>query len=282
MNYRHAYHAGNHADVLKHVVLARVIERLKKKDKPFRVIDAHGGIGAYDLSGAEAGKTREWEGGIGRMAEAFAADVESLLAPYRQAIAALNGGGGLARYPGSPWIAAHLMRSGDRLIANELHPDDKALLETCFRHDRRVSVTGVDAGVSIKANLPPPERRGLVLIDPPYEQKNEAARAVAMLAEGLRRFATGCFMLWYPVKADGLADGLGDAVERLGVPGTLKVELRVREAFDEGGLAGSGLAIVNPPWQLDRDLEILLPALARRLGLGNWGQGSVSWLPPPN
>ena len=282
MNYRHAYHAGNHADVLKHVVLARVIERLKKKDKPFRVIDAHGGIGAYDLSGAEAGKTREWEGGIGRMAEAFAADVESLLAPYRQAIAALNGGGGLARYPGSPWIAAHLMRGGDRLIANELHPDDKALLETCFRHDRRVSVTGVDAGVSIKANLPPPERRGLVLIDPPYEQKNEAARAVAMLAEGLRRFATGCFMLWYPVKADGLADGLGDAVERLGVPGTLKVELRVREAFGEGGLAGSGLVIVNPPWQLDRDLEILLPALARRLGLGNWGQGSVCWLLPPN
>ena len=282
MNYRHAYHAGNHGDVLKHVVLALVIERLKKKDKPFRVVDAHGGIGTYDLSGIEAGKTREWEAGIGRMAEAFAADVEALLAPYRQAIAALNGGGGLARYPGSPWIAAHLMRGGDRLIANELHPDDKALLETCFRHDRRVSVTGVDAGVSIKANLPPPERRGLVLIDPPYEQKDEAVRAVGMLAEGLKRFATGCFVLWYPVKADGLAAWLCSAVQALGVPGTLNVEMRVREAFGEGGLAGSGLVIVNPPWRLDRDLEILLPALARRLGLGSWGQGSACWLLPPN
>jgi 23S rRNA (adenine2030-N6)-methyltransferase len=282
MNYRHAYHAGNHADVLKHVVLARVLEHLKKKkNKSFRVIDAHGGAGVYDLQGTEAGKTNEWQGGIGKMLAPFEADIEALLAPYRQTIAALNPAGGLARYPGSPWFAARLMRQKDRMIANELHPVDRVLLEACFRHDRRVKVTGVDAGTCIKASLPPPERRGIVLIDPAYEQADEGSRAVHMLAQGLKRFATGCFMLWYPVKADGLADGLCDAAQALAVPGTLRCELRVRESFREGGLAGSGLVIINPPWGLVGELALLLPALAQRLGLGNWGQGTVSWLLPP-
>ncbi len=281
MNYRHAYHAGNHADVVKHVVLTRIIEQLKKKDKPFRIVDAHAGIGVYGLDGVEAGKTREWEGGIGRMAEPFSADVEALLAPYRRVIATLNPEGSVTRYPGSPWIAAALMRGTDRMNANELHPEDKMLLEACFRHDRRVTVSGLDAEISIKASLPPVERRGLVLIDPPYEERDEAERAVRSLAQGLRRFATGCFMLWYPVKADGLAERLSDAVKALGAAGTLKVEMRVREAFKEGGLAGSGLVVVNPPWQLELELQAILPALANRLGLGDWGQASVDWLLPP-
>ncbi len=281
MNYRHAYHAGNHADVLKHTVLARVLVHLKKKDKPFRVIDAHAGTGIYDLSGIEAGKTGEWHTGIGKMAEAFAADIEALLAPYREIVAALNPKGSLIRYPGSPWIAAKLMRNTDRLIANELHPDDKILLENYFRHDRRVRVTGVGAEVCLKANLPPVERRGLTLIDPPYEKADEAERALRMLEQGFKRFAIGCFMLWYPLKADGIAEKLCDGVKALGVPATLKCELRVKEVFKEGGLAGSGLVIVNPPWTLDKELAALLPALAQRLGLGNWGQGTVSWLLPP-
>ncbi|MBC8035987.1 MAG: 23S rRNA (adenine(2030)-N(6))-methyltransferase RlmJ [Rhizobiales bacterium] len=281
MNYRHAYHAGNHADVLKHVILARVLAHLKKKEKPFHVIDAHAGTGVYALDGVEAGKTGEWQGGIGKMADPFADDVETLLMPYREGITALNPGGRLIRYPGSPWIAARLMGDGGRMVANELHPVDKDLLVECFRHDARVRVTGVDAEMCIKANLPPPERRGLVLIDPPYEQQDEADRAVRMLAQGLKRFATGCFMLWYPLKADGLADRLCDAAQALAVPGTLRCELRVRESFREGGLAGSGLVIVNPPWKLDNDLALVMPALAQRLGLGNWGQGTVSWLLPP-
>ncbi len=282
MNYRHAYHAGNHADVLKHAVLVRVLVCLKKKDKPFRVIDAHGGVGVYNLDGIEAGKTSEWQDGIGKMAEPFATDIEALLAPYRETIAGLNPGGGLARYPGSPWIAARLMRDTDRMVANELHPEDRVLLETCFRHDPRVRVTGVDAEICIKANSPPPERRGLVLIDPPYEQTDEADRAVRMLAEGIRRFATGCFILWYPLKADGLAEKLCEGVKALAVSGTLHCEMRVKEPFREGGLAGSGLLIVNPPWRLDSELALLVPALAQRLGLGNWGQGTVSRLLPPN
>lgn len=281
MNYRHAYHAGNHADVLKHVVLARVIEHMKKKDKPFRVIDAHAGIGLYDLGGIEAGKTGEWEGGIGRLADAFAPEIEELLAPYRQVIAALNQQGGVRLYPGSPELALRLMREDDRMIANELHPEDAMALERHFIRDGRVEVTSMDAETCLKARLPPPERRGVILIDPPYEARNEAEKAARMLAHGLRRFAQGVYLLWYPVKADQTAEAVVAAVKALGVAGTLMVELRVREAFAAGGLAGSGLVIVNAPWKLDEELGVLVPALADRLGLGPWGEASVGWVNAP-
>jgi 23S rRNA (adenine2030-N6)-methyltransferase len=281
MNYRHAYHAGNHADVLKHVVLARVMEAMKRKDKPFRVIDAHAGIGIYDLGGIEAGKTGEWEGGIGKLAEPFTAEIEALLAPYRQVIAAMNPQGGVRLYPGSPELALRLMREGDRMLANELHPEDAVALERHFIRDARVEITSMDAETCLKARLPPPERRGVILIDPPYEAKTEAEKAVRMLGHGLRRFARGVFVLWYPLKADRTAETVVSGVAAMGVPGTLKVELQVREAFTGGGLAGSGLVIVNAPWKLDEELRLLVPALASRLGLGSWGRGSVEWLVGP-
>lgn len=281
MNYRHAYHAGNHADVLKHVVLCRVVEYLKRKDKPFRAIDAHGGIGLYRLDGIEAGKTLEWQGGIGRMKEPFGADVEELLTPYRQILRELNGEGEPVCYPGSPMLIAMLMRQDDKLIANELHPKDRKALAACFADDRRVTVTERDALTIIKAQLPPPERRGLILIDPPYELKNETEQALKMLREGLKRFASGTFMLWYPLKADDVAERIKQGAAALGVPGILMCELRVREAFKGGGLAGSGLVIVNPPHVLYGELQMLMPALAARLGIGSWGQGSVEWLLPP-
>jgi 23S rRNA (adenine2030-N6)-methyltransferase len=281
MNYRHAYHAGNHADVLKHAVLARVIEHMKKKDKPFRIIDAHAGTGLYDLGGTEAGKTGEWEGGIGRLAEPLAAEAEALLAPYRAVIAALNPQGGVRLYPGSPELALRLMRDSDRMIANELHPEDAMALERHFIRDGRVDVTSMDAETCLKSRLPPPERRGVILIDPPYEVKNEAEKALRMLAHGLRRFAKGVYLLWYPVKADQTAETIPAAVKEMGVPSTLKVELRVRETFAAGGLAGSGLVIVNAPWKLDEELRVLVPALAERLGLGEWGRGTVEWLVAP-
>lgn len=281
MNYRHAYHAGNHADVLKHIVLARVIEHMKKKDKPFRMIDAHAGIGVYDLQGIEAGKTGEWETGIGKMAEAFSAEVEALIAPYREAIAKLNPHGGPARYPGSPDLGLSLMRDHDRMIANELHPEDAMTLTRNLGWDERVKVTELDAETCIKANLPPPERRGVILIDPPYEVKNEAERAIRMLRHGLRRFAQGVFVLWYPVKAGGMEEALAAEVEAMGVASSLRVELRVREVFDAGGLAGSGLMILNAPWKLDEELRVIVPALAERLGLGEWGRGTVEWVVPP-
>ena len=281
MNYRHAYHAGNHADVLKHTVLTRVIEHMKKKDKPFRIIDAHAGVGLYDLSGIEAGKTGEWEGGIGKMLGAFTPEVEKLIAPYRSVIDELNSGGIMSTYPGSPEIALRLMRAGDSLIANELHPDDAMTLERHVTGDRRVKVTTLDALICIKANLPPPERRGVILIDPPYEAKDETERALRMLVHGLRRFAQGVFVLWYPLKADTTAEVLAAETRMLGVAATLKVEMRVREGFAAGGLAGSGLLILNTPWMLDQDLALIVPALAARLGLGNWGHATVEWLVPP-
>jgi 23S rRNA (adenine2030-N6)-methyltransferase len=276
MNYRHAYHAGNHADILKHTVLALVLQHLRKKEKPFRVIDAHAGIAKYDLTGLEASKTGEWRTGIGKMADPFTPEVEALLKPWRSAVTAAS-----PFYPGSPGLIAHLLRPQDRLIANELHPEDHARLAEFFATDHRVKVTSLDAQVCVKANLPPPERRGLVLLDPPYEERDEAETVVRALAQGHRRFATGIFVLWYPLKADGLAERLCDQVAALGLVGTLKAQLQIRESFREGGLAGSGLLIVNPPWQLDEELHVLVPALARRLGLGNWGQATIEWLMPP-
>lgn len=281
MNYRHAYHAGNHADVLKHVVLARLIEHMKKKDKPFRVVDAHAGIGLYDLAGLEAGKTGEWEAGIGKLVEPFGAEVEALLAPYRAVIADLNPQGGLRHYPGSPELALRLMRAGDRLVANELHPQDAIALERQYLHDPRCDVTSMDAETCLKARLPPPERRGVILVDPPYEARTEAEKTVRMLEHGVRRFAPGVFVVWYPMKADQTAETVLAGARDVGLPGTLKVQMRVREAFSGGGLAGSGLVILNAPWKLDDELRILVPALAARLGLGSWGRAEVEWLNKP-
>lgn len=280
MNYRHAYHAGNHGDVLKHIILVRLLAHLNRKEKPYRVIDAHAGIGLYALDGVEAGKTREWEGGAGKMSEPFAPEIEALLAPWRAIIAALNPDGALRLYPGSPEIAARMMRPADRMTANELHRQDSETLAAHFRRDRQVTVTGLDAETCVKATLPPPERRGLVLIDPPYEQRDEAAKAARTLAAGVKRFATGIFMLWYPVKANDDGETCLEAAKALGVPGTLMAELRIREVFKQGGLAGSGVIIVNAPWKLDEELALILPALADRLGLGDWGRGRVETLVP--
>jgi 23S rRNA (adenine2030-N6)-methyltransferase len=278
MNYRHAFHAGNHADVLKHVVMARILTLLKKKDKPFRSFDAHAGIGVYALDGAEALKTNEWHGGIAKMEAPFAPAVEELLAPYRSIMAALNPDGGLRFYPGSPEIIARLSRAEDRFTLNELHPLDFDLLKGRYGHDIRAGVSGIDATVLMKAALPPPERRGLVLIDPPYEVKTERELAMQALQFGHRRFATGVFMIWYPVKGARFAEDLCAAFQALRIPSMLRLELRVRESFDGGGLAGSGLIIVNPPFGLEEELRVLGPALAERLGIGTWGKATVDWL----
>jgi 23S rRNA (adenine2030-N6)-methyltransferase len=281
MNYRHAFHAGNHADVLKHAVLARVLWHLRKKEKPFCVLDAHAGRGGYDLQALEAQKTAEWQSGIGLLDKGFAGEVEAILEPYRAAVSALNPDGGLRYYPGSPALVQQGLRAGDRLIANELHPVDFAALAENFAGDRRVRVTAVDALLAVKAELPFPQRRGLVLLDPPFEVKDETARTMQAVAEGVRRFATGIFMIWYPVKGVQFAEDFLDTAQALGIANMLASELRVKEAFDAGGLAGSGLVIINPPYGLHDELQILLPALAERLGVGQWGRGTVNWLTPP-
>jgi 23S rRNA (adenine2030-N6)-methyltransferase len=281
MNYRHAYHAGNHGDVLKHVALSRILVALGLKDKPFCYVDSHAGAGVYRLDGAEASKTREWEGGFGKLSEPFSEPVEALLASYRLAVASAGERFGARAYPGSPWIAHALSRRGDRLLINELHPADFETLGETFRHIGAAIVRKEDARTFLKQVLPPKERRGVVLIDPAYEAKDDAQQALASLAEAHKRFVAGVFLLWYPVKGVTFADQFVAAAKALQLPEMLHVDLRVREAFDGGGLAGSGLIAVNPPWKFDEDMRVLVNALAGRLGIGSWGRATVEWLTPP-
>lgn len=269
MNYRHAYHAGNFADVVKHAVLARILTYMKLKPQPFRVIDTHAGIGRYDLTGVEAGKTGEWHDGISRVIDCdMPANVEKLLQPYLEAVRSVNLPGALTFYPGSPVIARQLMRPGDQLVANELHADDFGALRTELRRTPDTKVLNLDAWVAVKSLLPPPERRGVILIDPPFEDGNEFAHLAEGLGNALQRFATGVYVIWYPVKDQGLADRLVRDVSLLGAVKMLDVRLKLCEPFAGLGLTESGLLILNPPFNLRDELELLMPFFVERLGTG--------------
>ena len=272
MNYRHAYHAGNFADVLKHAVFARIVEYLKRKDAPFRIVDTHAGRGRYALDSVEAAKTREWEGGIGRLlgAEAAPLPVEAarLIAPYLDAVRAENGGGALRVYPGSPLIARRLMRAQDTLVVNELHPEERAHLQAALGRDRRVRTMALDGWIALKSLLPPKERRGIVLIDPPFEEEGELDRLAQGLAQGLRRFETGVYLAWYPIKDSKPVARFHAALAATGRSRLIGVQLMLRRAGSPETLNGCGLIVANPPHTLAEELATLLPALARRLGEG--------------
>jgi 23S rRNA (adenine2030-N6)-methyltransferase len=282
MNYRHAYHAGNHADVLKHIILSRVLAYMVQKDKPLAALDAHAGIGTYDLKGLEAFKTGEWKSGIGKLlAGTPPTDVAALLAPYTRAISAINPTSELHYYPGSPDILRHMMRPADRIILNELHPIDAETLASRMVPDSRVRVTNVDAAVAVKANLPFPEKRGIVLIDPAFEVDDEFDRISRMLKHAFQRMANVVLLMWYPLKSSQDASRFHALCAAHDIPGTLAVDLLVKEPFAEGGLAGSGMAVFNPPFTLKDEAERIMPYLAQCLGLGTWGRGSVKVLTPP-
>ncbi len=266
MNYRHAFHAGNFADVLKHAVLALVIDYLKRKDAPFRVIDTHAGRGRYALTSEEAAKTGEWLSGIGRLlgpdAPTLPPQVDRLLAPYRAAVEAENAAGPLAIYPGSPLIAQKLMRAQDVLVANELHPEERSELEAALGRDRRVKVMGLDGWIALKSLLPPKERRGVVLIDPPFEQEGELGRLADGLAEGLQRFATGVFIAWYPIKDLPPIKRFRDSLATSARP-LLDVEFMTRRPNNAERLNGCGLVVANPPFTLQSELQAILPELTK-------------------
>lgn len=270
MNYRHAYHAGNHADVLKHIVLARALDILGKKIKPYFVLDAHAGPALHALQGREASKTGEWKHGVGLLFDAHGKPVhlskaaEKTVEPWRRCVTLLNPTS-LQTYPGSAHIARTLLREQDRLHVNELHPEDHATLDAAMVGDRRIKVSALDADIAIKSVLPPPERRGLILIDPAYERKDEGARALRMLDHGLERFATGVFVLWYPIVDEQSSARMVDGAILLDWPKTWIVELCIKPVQPQGGLAGSGLLMVNPPWPLTDELAVLLPELAAKL-----------------
>ena len=273
MNYRHAYHAGNFADVLKHAVLALVIEYLKGKEAPFRVIDTHAGRGRYALDAAEAAKTVEWQGGIGRFlgpdVPPLPAEIARLMSPYLDAVRAENDSRGLRRYPGSPLIARRLMRAQDTLVVNELHPEERAHLRHALGRDRRVKVMALDGWIALRSLLPPKERRGVVLIDPPFEADGELDRLAQGLAQGLRRFQTGVYIAWYPIKDPKPIARFRAALAALGKPELLGVELMLRRPVAPERLNGCGLVVANPPHTLAEELARLLPELTRRMGEGS-------------
>ncbi|UCI06597.1 23S rRNA (adenine(2030)-N(6))-methyltransferase RlmJ [Mesorhizobium sp. B1-1-8] len=279
MNYRHAFHAGNFADVVKHAVLSRLVEYLKQKDKAFRVIDTHAGIGRYDLASVEAGKTGEWQGGIGRLFEAtLEPRTAALLAPYLEAVRAENPDGRLRRYPGSPLIVRHLLRKQDRLTAIELHPQDAARLRTVFEGDFQVRVIELDGWLALGAHLPPKEKRGLVLIDPPFEEEGEFSRLVEGLRKAHRRWPGGIYALWYPIKDRKAVAAFRTALKQAGIPKLLDIGFEVRPASNEPSLDGSGLVIVNPPFTLKGELQLLLPALHRVLAVEQPSRLTIEWL----
>ena len=279
MNYRHAYHAGNFADVVKHAVLCRVLVHLRDKPAAFRVIDTHAGAGRYDLAGPEAGKTQEWQGGIDRLMRAeLAAPVRALLAPYLDAVAALNPDGKLATYPGSPALAKASLRWQDRLIACELEPNAADALEHELAGDARAKAIAIDGWTALNAYVPPPERRGIVLIDPPFEQEDEFAQLARGLESAHRKWAQGTFLVWYPIKTREQPDALARRLRRTGIAKILRIEINVTAGRADNRLAGCGLIVVNPPWTLAGELGTMLPALAAILSAPGGGSQRVDWL----
>jgi 23S rRNA (adenine2030-N6)-methyltransferase len=282
MNYRHAFHAGGFADVVKHAVLCRIIAHLREKPAAFRVIDTHAGSGVYDLAGVEAGKTGEWRHGIARLlgddAQTLPDKAHALLAPYLDAVAALNPAGKLTAYPGSPALIQAMLRRQDRLIACELEPQAAAALAGRLRGDPRAKALAIDGWTALGAYVPPKERRGLVLVDPPFEQPGEFSRLTRGLEAAHRKWPTGSYLLWYPIKDAADVLSFTRKLSRLGIARMLRVELVVATASADLGLRGSGLVAVNPPWTLHDELEVMLPALATSLGRGGKAKLTLDWL----
>ena len=272
MNYQHAFHAGNFADVHKHAVLARVLIHLRNKPAAFRVIDTHAGAARYDLLAQEATRGGEWHDGIAKVwaARPTSGDDRSgggaaLLTPYLDAVASLNPGGSLRTYPGSPLVALALLRPQDRLIACELEPRAAALLQTALRRDRRAKALTIDGWTALGAYVPPKERRGVVLIDPPFEEAADFTRLSSALVAAHRKWPTGIYMLWYPIKERDAAEALVRRLKRTGLAGLLRCEINLAPPAAALGLTGSGVILVNPPYKLDADLGLLMPALGKIL-----------------
>lgn len=278
LSYQHDYHAGNHADVLKHSVLALVVRALQRKDAAFRVLDAHAGSGVYDLRSGEARKNAEFEGGIGRVLAAASPPAE--IRDYLDAVRALNGPANTHLYPGSPQVARHLLRPQDHLELMELHPAALTRLHRNFGRDSRVHIHDRNAFEGLPALVPPREKRGLVLVDSAYEVKEDFTAVVELLKTCHRRWPTGIYMLWYPLIRHPLAERFTAKVRGTGLPEILQAELRV-EVDGFNGMRGSGLCIVNPPFGLDQKLNVLLPWLWATLKNDDRTGWKVEWLTPP-
>ncbi|WP_298367240.1 23S rRNA (adenine(2030)-N(6))-methyltransferase RlmJ [uncultured Bradyrhizobium sp.] len=278
MNYRHAFHAGSFADVIKHIVLVRMLTYLQEKQAPFRVIDTHAGAGLYDLTSSEAQRGGEWLTGIARLMQARLSDKAlPLIGPYLDIVRAFNPRGELKAYPGSPLIARALLRPQDRLTACEIEPVARKQLIDALRRDAQARVVDLDGWMALPAFVPPNERRGLVLIDPPFEAKDEFERLASAFTEAFTKWPTGTYLLWYPVKTRRATDELARSVAAAAASSRpagkcLRLEFSVAPQETGAGLVSTGLLIVNPPWTLAGELKIILPELERPLGQGGAGR----------
>jgi 23S rRNA (adenine2030-N6)-methyltransferase len=276
LSYRHVFHAGNHADVLKHTVLLAVLDYLNQKDKPYWVIDTHAGAGGYRFDGGRAMSHAEYADGVGRLWERN--DLPPLVAAYRDAVRAENPDGQLRRYPGSPLLTLGRLRAQDKLRLFELHPADVRLLADVVAGaapdaQKRVTIRQEDGFDGLKALLPPPPRRGLIVIDPAYEDKRDYQRVIAALKEGLARFATGTYLVWYPMLQRNESIQLPGQLRRL-APNWLDVSLTVQPRSADGmGMHGSGMFVINPPWTLAAALRETLPWLTQTLMVDPAGAG---------
>tara|TARA_R100000365_G_C2733446_1_gene63234 strand:+ start:360 stop:1208 length:849 start_codon:yes stop_codon:yes gene_type:complete len=279
VNYRHAFHAGNFADVVKHTILSRILAYLMRKDAAFRVIDTHAGVGIYDLFGDKAERTGEWREGIGRvMAAELLGPVAELLAPYLNAVRAQNPDGDLRYYPGSPFITRHMLREQDRLMALDLHPEDAEALRQNFAGDIQTRVTHLDGWAAMGTHLPPKEKRGLVLVDPPFEEKGEFNRMAQSLEKAHKRWPGGIYAFWYPIKEPDEVEAYVKALKKSGIPKILRLELTIRPPSTPPRLHGTGMVVVNPPFVLEEEMRILLPVLANLLSDEGRGRWRVDWV----
>lgn len=277
LSYRHSFHAGNHADVVKHIVQSLILDALKQKEKPFVYHDTHSGVGRYDLQDERSEKTGEFKQGIARLWSRD--DIPAEITSYLEAIKALNEGDELRYYPGSPRVARAQIREQDRMVLTELHPSDFPLLLQEFRGDRQVRIYKEDAFARLKASLPPKERRGVVLIDPPYELKHEYMDVVKAIKESYKRWATGTYAIWYPVVYRENIDKMLGGLEQLGIRKILQIELGVEPDTSERGMTASGMIVINPPWKLESQMKAILPWLQQAIA-PTCGHHKVEWVVP--
>jgi 23S rRNA (adenine2030-N6)-methyltransferase len=278
MNYRHAFHAGGFADVIKHIVLVRILTYLQEKPAAFRVIDTHAGAGIYDLTSDEARRGGEWLTGIARVMQArFSEATLPLLKPYLDIVRAFNPNRDLQTYPGSPLMARALLRPQDRITACEVEPKARKRLIDALRRDTQARVVDLDGWLALPAFVPPNERRGLVVVDPPYEAKDEFERIADGFAQAFAKWPTGSYLLWYPVKSRRATDNLARHVADIAGAGRpaakcLRLEFSVAPQAEGRGLISAGLLVVNPPWTLMGELKAILPELEKPLGQGGAGR----------
>lgn len=277
MNYRHIYHAGNFADVFKHIVLGALSKSFLRKDTPFCYLDTHAGIGCYDLTCEAAQKSKEYETGLSKILNAK--NAPELVAEYISCIQKLNKNANEYHlYPGSPEIVKTFLRPNDRMVLCELHPDDYKTLKRYYAHKKQVAIHNQDAYQSLKSLLPPKEKRGLILIDPPYENKDEFSKILEALTQALHRFETGVYAIWYPIKDYQAIKRLHHTFkEKISRP-VLNCELSIYPTNLSTHLNGSGMLIINPPYQIDQQLNTTLPWLWEALNIDKQGKFNVNFL----